>query len=390
MRFTILFKITFLLLFELANAQVLELPLEISDRGHTFIKVSVNDSEELNFVFDTGATAEVIDTKVAEKIGVKSEYQQPVQGASGEEFYDIALNEKLKLDTIELVSRAMVIKDLSNLNVLSDEKIDGIIGATLLSKYITNIDYSNKKIVFYKDDNDINLKDFTKIPFTFKTNIPIPLIKVGFTLENGESFAGNVLFDSGAGLSLSVNSPYNKKNKLSEKAEKKLLRKSSGLGAESYDERIRIKTLQLEGFSFTNLPIELSGATEGVLASSDFMGILGAKIIQRFNVVLDYNTKTMYLKPNKTYNNQFEFPLSGVQLKKVNDTIVVNHVSKNSEAYSKGLRENDIIISVNGDSSKRLNIYNSYFKNKGEEIKLNIKSVKGKEKTISFILKELI
>ncbi len=390
MRFTILFKITFLLLFEFANAQVLELPLEVSDRGHTFIKVSVNDSEELNFVFDTGATAEVIDTKVAEKIGIKSEYKQPVKGASGEEFYDIALNEKLKLNTIELVSRAMVIKDLSNLNVLSDEKIDGIIGATLLSKYITNIDYSNKKIVFYKDDNKINVEGFTKIPFTFKTNIPIPLIKVGFTLENGESFEGNVLFDSGAGLSLSVNSPYNKKNKLSKKAEKTLLRKSSGLGAESYDERIRIKTLQLEGFSFTNLPIELSGATEGVLASSDFMGILGAKIIQRFNVVLDYNTKTMYLKPNKTYNNQFEFPLSGVQLKKVNDTIIVNHVSKNSEAYLKGLRENDVIISVNGDSSKRLNTYNSYFKNKGEEIKLNIKSLKEKEETISFILKELI
>ncbi|CAM1368494.1 aspartyl protease family protein [Tenacibaculum xiamenense] len=372
-------------------SQVAEIPMDIEPGGHTFVKVKVNDlKRELDFVFDTGATADLIDKKIADEIGIKGNYQQKVDGASGVETYDIALNQTLLLNNkIKFDHNNLVLKDLSNLNNVFGKHLDGIIGYSVLSKFITKIDYENNKLVLYKKLKDVDLDGFSKIPFSFNNGIPIPQFNISYTLTNGEKFTGPILFDSGAGLTLLVNTPFVNKNNIRNKAGKSIRNESEGLGSSSISEIIKIKSLTIGNHTFKNLTVSLSNSDGGVTAMPEFMGIMGAKIIKRFTIVLDYEKKELYLKPNKHYAEDFKFPLTGIKLKKGGGKIKVAGIDKTTPAYKKGLRVGDQILKINGNK-RSLSEYNKLLTKKGSKVLIECLNTKGEKKVISLMLENLL
>lgn len=372
------------------RAQV-QLPLQIEKGGHAFIKVKVNNGEEaFNFVFDTGATSDLIDKNLADKIGLKGNYQQIVSGASGEEIYDIALNQELHLSKdIHIEGVPLIIKDLSNLNSVFGTHIDGIIGYSVISRFVTKIDYENNKLVLYNSLKDADLTGYSKLPFSFDNGIPIPQFNIGFELTNGEKLEGKILFDSGAGLTLLVNTPFSSKHAIKKKASKKVSHLSEGLGSSSTSDIIRIASLTLGEYTFTELPILLSEAKQGVSSKEEFMGILGAKIIQKFHVVLDYENKVLYLKPNGLFNDAFKFPVSGIKLKRDGNKIVVRSVDKNSPAYQLGLRKDFEILAIN-NSKQDLKSCVELLTEEGKKIVLTFLDENQQEKTIHFSLEKLL
>lgn len=373
-------------------AQIAEIPFEVKDNGHIYVKVKVNDSNEvLHFVFDTGATSDLLDTEISKVLGLKADYQQSVQGAGGSKTYDIILNQQLTLEQgITISNTNLVLTDLSRFHELSDKGFYGIIGYSLLRKYITKIDYSNKKLVLYKKLGDVDLSSYTAIPFEFGNGVPIPQFKISIALNNGETFTGNIFFDSGAGLTLSVNTPFSKKHKLQQKANKSIISKSQNLSRTSVSERIAIKSLQIDKFRFENLTVTLSDDTAGVSAYKNYLGIMGAKIIQRFDIVLDYSTKTLYLKPNAKFNDMFEFPVSGIRLKRVDNKIIVDNVVESSPAYKSGLRKNDQIITINDISSNLVRIYRNMLKKEGKEVTIKVLKPTGETKIYTVKLIRLL
>jgi hypothetical protein len=63
-----------------SNAQIEEIPFELKN-GLIFLKVNINDdSKARTFVFDTGATSDLLDSSTASKLGLKANYKQDVSG----------------------------------------------------------------------------------------------------------------------------------------------------------------------------------------------------------------------------------------------------------------------------------------------------------------------
>lgn len=374
------------------RAQVSEIPFILQENGHIHVKVKLNDFDQpLNFVFDTGATADVLDTKLAKKLGLKADYQQSVSGGGGSKSYDIVLGQKLIVSSdITIDQSNLVLTDLDPFHKLSDHPFDGIFGYSLLQNYVTKIDYEKKKLVLYEKIEDVDVNKYEKLPFQFGGGIPIPQFNISIQLKNGEVYTGSILFDSGAGITLSVNSPFKNKNRLSKKASKSIVSKSQNLGHESFSEQIAIRSLKIGSFEFNNLTISLSNDKSGVSAYPNYLGILGAKIIRRFTIVLDYKAKMLYLKRNALYTNSFEFPLSGIRLKKMEETISVSSVAASSPAYKKGLRKGDKILSIDGIHSNKLSEYYKLLKKEGETVTIKILDAKGQEKTYHVTLKRLL
>ncbi len=371
--------------------QVAEIPMDIEPGGHTFVKVKVNDlKRELDFVFDTGATADLIDKKIADEIGIKGNYQQKIDGASGAETYDIALNQTLHLNNkVKFDHNNLVLKDLSNLNNVFGKHMDGIIGYSIISKFITKIDYENNKLVLYRKLKNIDLEGYSKIPFSFNNGIPIPQFDISYTLTNGEQYTGPILFDSGAGLTLLVNTPFVNTNNIRSKVDKRILNESEGLGSSSVSEIIRIKSLTIGDHTFKDLSISLSNSKGGVTAMPEFMGIMGAKIIKRFSIILDYEKQELYLKPNKFYAEDFKFPLTGIKLKKEGKHIKVAGVDKTTPAYESGLRVGDRILKING-KKRPLSEYNKLLIKKGNKLTIEYLNKVGEKKVISLMLENLL
>ena len=248
------------------NAQIAEIPFELIDDGLILLDVTINDNTEAStFLFDTGATSDLLDSTTANKLGLKANYKQDVSGTGGSKSYDIILNQKLTLQNkIEIDSTHLVLTDLTKLKDALERKFDGIIGYSLLKKYITKIDYENKRILLYNKIENVNITGYKAVNFKFENGITIPQFDISVTLRNEESYTGKILFDSGAGLTLLINTPYNKENKLSEKAGKSLISKSENLHGESISEDIAIKSMNIGGYQLNEMVVSIANDKNGV------------------------------------------------------------------------------------------------------------------------------
>lgn len=372
-----------------AQAQIATIPF-VND-GLMYVKVKVNNHPEpLNFVFDTGASTVVLDEKIAAKIGVKADYQQPAEGAGGTEMYNIALSQKFQVGTITLGDAHTVLVDLERLTKRGNNPIDGIIGYNIMREYVTHIDYDQEVIQLYKSISDIEEKAaYTALEATFDYS-QIPQVNLEFTLENNQKFKGNFLFDSGANLTFLLNTPFVKEKNIESLLEKTIENKAEGLTTSSNFKIGKIASATLGGFSFGEMPVDLSNSKAGVMSSSNYTGILGVKIINRFNWVLDYANKKMYLKPNKMYHNDFEFPRSGISLAKEADAIKISNVITVAEAYQKGIREGDQLLEINDVIADDVRKCRTLLKQKNTNVKLKIKDKTGSIKTVTILLKRLI
>lgn len=371
------------------QAQVATIPFE--NDNLMFIKVKVNDhSEPLNFVFDTGASTAVLDEEVAKKIGVVADYQQPTEGAAGTEMYNIALSQKLHIQDVTLANAHVVLVDLKRLSKRGNQKIDGIIGANIMQQFVTRLNFDKNVIELYKSIDEIeNVEEYKALPAALDF-ANIPQVNLEFTLGNDQKFNGNFLFDSGANMTFLLNTPFVKKKKIASIIGKTIENKAESLTTSSTFKIGKVSKVQLANFEFGEMPIDLSNSKSGVMASDAYAGILGVKIINRFNSILDYNNKKIYLKPNKTYADEFEFPLSGISIEKEAEKIQISNVIKDSEAFTKGIREGDVVVSIDGEKLTTVKAYRTLLKQKNKKVELILKDKKGVAKTVIITLKRLI
>ncbi|MBC8753254.1 aspartyl protease family protein [Kordia sp. YSTF-M3] len=371
------------------QAQVATIPFE-SD-GLMYIKVKVNDhAEPLNFVFDTGASTAVLDEKVAKEIGITADYQQPAAGAAGTEMYNIALSQKLHIQDITLADAHVVLVDLDRLSKRGNQRIDGIIGYNIMQHYVTHIDYDQQEIKLYKNVDDIAAVDAYKMLPVSLGYASIPQVELEFTLKNNKKFKGSFLFDSGANMTFLLNTPFVKANNIETLIGKTIENKAESLTTSSSFKIGNVTNVQLGDFKFGEMPIDLSNSTSGVMASEAYAGILGVKIIQRFHIILDYKNQKIYLKPNKSYANEFEFPRSGISIEKEADKIKISNVVKVSEAYQKGIREGDQLLEIDEVVVNDTRKCRELLKQKDTSVKLKLKDEKGEVKTVIIFLKRLI
>ncbi|KXH83256.1 aspartyl protease family protein [Chryseobacterium kwangjuense] len=376
-------------------AQQIKLPCEFSkDKKSIFIKLPMeNQKDSLLFFFDTGAGTTMLDKKVAEKYGLKSNYRTEVSGAGGKKLYEVLIKQKIFLDKNNFISGAnIVLDDLSRLNSLYEKKFDGIIGAAILNNYLTKIDFETRTMNLYNFEDSLDYAGYEKIGFEFFSGIP--KFPISFELKNGEKFSGDILFDSGAGLSILVNTPYKEKNGLLDKMGKTINYSSSNLSNKTRYDRGLIKSIRLGNTTIKNknITISLASDKQGVSSSEDLLGILGSEIINRFNFILDYKNKNLYLRPNHLFDDDFDKLVSPLALKYSEDRseIIISNVKENTNASKKGLKEGQKIISINDIVSKDIYVYEQLLKQENKKVIIKYLDNNNEIKTVKFKLKKLL
>jgi len=355
-------------------AQDYQIPFE--EDGLVFIEVSVNDHPEaFRFVFDTGASTSVINASVAKKLGMKANFQQQAGGASGVATYDVVTNQTLHVGKLGLTVPNLVMVDLSHLEERSGGAIDGIVGYDLITKFITYLDFDAKVINLYSNTKEVkDLASFTKI--SIDKYASIPRVSLQFTLKNGTVLDGEFLFDSGANSNLILNTPFVKKHNLETQIGKTYGRKHAGLTSTGRSSIGYVQDVTFGNTTFEDIPISLSNATAGVLSGERFAGILGAGIINRFHVVLDYKNDFLYLKPNNQIDKPFRHNFSGFSFVKKDGKVLIDDVTPNSQAATLGLEVGDELLALDSYTGKNTKLIREMLQKEGK-ITLRIKKESG-------------
>lgn len=377
----------------------MEIPFTYSN-SFIVVNVTFNKIFPLKFIFDTGAEHTILTKKEIVRL-MRIPYERTFK----------VLGADLKTELTAHLVRGVHIKsgdifcESQDILVLEDDyfrfeeftgtEIHGIIGADLFKRYVVKINYIRKTITLYKPNNFYAPGGtYAKIKIDNIKNKPY--INTPLTLQNDTIVNTKLLIDTGASLTLLLNTFTHPDMDLPDNIIKANI--GSGLGGFLEGYKGRVKTLQFGDSEIDNIITNFQDLTEVEIDTSHLNGrngLIGNDILSRFTIIIDYSRQLMYVKPNKNIKKKFKYDKSGLTLIVAGsyfNSFIVYDILENSPAYEAGIRKGDIIKNVNWFPSNLLslgNINNKLEKRAGKKIRMKIKR-KGKKLTYSFHLRDLI
>jgi membrane-associated protease RseP (regulator of RpoE activity) len=258
----------------------------------------------------------------------------------------------LQLGQAEVKNQVFVVAPLEPMAKIEGVGMPGMVGYETFRRFITRVDYGKGTITLIMpgafDPKDAG----TAIPINFNGN----------TIEATavyDGISGNFTIDTGSRASLTLNSPFVAAHHLN-KGDKTLDAVTGwGVGGPTRSIAMRGDTLGLGPMTINGPVVELSTDTKGGFAETSLAGNIGAGILKRFVVTLDYEHRVMYLKPTTDRVADLDtFDRAGLWLNVGNngDFSVVD-VTKDAPADQAGLKTGDEILAIDGKPATSLKLY---------------------------------
>jgi hypothetical protein len=381
------------------NKKKVEIPFEYSN-NFIIIKLRFNNFLNTRFIFDTGAEHTIITKKkILNFLPYKYVREIKIVGSDLSQELKAHLISGLNFTTGNLGASYQPLlvleEDYFRFEEFTGLEIHGILGANIFRNFVVQIDYKKQLITLTRPKQfSPPGKNFTALPIIINKNKPY--LNVDLTMQrDSPTIKARLLMDTGAALALMLHNKSHPGIQLPEQVIKGNIGKGLGGFLEGYlgrTEELSFADFQMREI-LTNFQ-ELSGNVDSSLIYSR-NGIIGNKILERFDVILDYQHEVLYLRPTRNYDQEFEYDKSGLTIVAGGPNLnqfTIQSVLKDSPAGETGLQEGDIITHLNwwptwlyslGNITSRLS------KKEGKIVKLTVKR-NGEKLKFSFQLRKLI
>jgi len=321
-------------------------------------------SDTLNFILDTGSGGISLDSTTANYFKVKgTPSNRTIRGIAGIRNVSFLNNRKLHLPGLTVDSLNFHINDYSILTAVYGEKIDGIIGYSVLRRYIIKINYDSSNIEFWTR----GLYKYPRGGYLLRPIInstPVQSLRV----RDGKTITARFLYDMGAGLNMMLSTDFLKDSSLLDKKRKLYAKEAEGLGGKVDMAMTVIKEVRLGPYKFKNVPVYIFNDTFNITSYPFLAGLLGNDILRRFNVILNYDRRDIHLLPNTHFNEAFDYSYTGIELYYIDGKIIIGDVAKGSPAEVAGIKEEDVVVAVNKNFSQNLQQYKAAIQSTGERL----------------------
>lgn len=376
-----------------------DIPFEYNN-NFIILTVTMNGTFPLRFIFDTGAEHTILSKRqISDMLKIQYEHEFRVKGSD------------LKTDLIAYLARRIrfdipdkVVAPREDILVLEEDyfrfeeyagvNVHGIMSANVFSKYITRINY-DKKIITLFERNSFKIRDdFSSIPvevFRNKMYISTPM-----RLFRDSSAMVKLLIDTGAGLPLLL---FSNTHPLVHPPTNAILA-NIGMGLGGYLEGYtgRVNALDIGAYQQSNIVTYFQTLdTTGI--NLDYLngrhGLVGNALLSRFTVILDYYNFKIWLKPGRSYKNEFVYDRSGLCIITSGTSLnsfMVQTVLPNSPAEEAGILKGDQIVRVGVAPASILSLSDlqKFFqKSSGKKVRVVIKR-EGKRYRKTLTLRDLI
>lgn len=270
----------------------------IKDRP--IIEVRVNNKEEpLRFVLDTGSGITVVSMETAERLKIKPITKGGLARAvGGDGKFEIVYGflKSLEIGEVEVKNVPIYIRKFH----ANDEQIDGYIGLSMISKFLTTIDYGNQKFSLVKKD----LADELGIVANKELFLPLRLTSSGF-LSGEVQLEGierplNFIVDTGASVSV-ISDELAGTEELSRFVREEKMRVIGAAGITDdvpsfLLPRVTFGNQSREQIMAIALDLGIINETSGFRQS----GILGGNFLKNYRLTFDFkNSKVIFTPVNK-------------------------------------------------------------------------------------------
>jgi hypothetical protein len=325
------------------------------------------------------------------------------------------------------LSLFMITDDLFDLSAKMGIDVHGIIGGDLFEDFVVKIDYAKQKLSFYDPETFKypKCKSCESFPLDFYGGKPY--IDLYVTNSEGKEHKVKLLIDSGGGDSLWL-FPHSDPNIfIPEKNFDDYL--GRGLSGPIFGKRAKLNQLRIGNFNIFDANVSYPDSTSMVTmhANKERNGTLGAGILKRFQVIMDYpNRKITLRKNNKYFDDPFRYNKSGIEIMYGGEMLVkekgarinpvegqtrqsitkiiysygltykpsfkISVIRKGSPGHLAGLLEGDIILEINGKAAYQMSMeeVNHIFSQKEDKRVRMLVDRNGQHLKYDFYLKSML
>ncbi|HEY5773811.1 MAG TPA: aspartyl protease family protein [Chitinophagaceae bacterium] len=344
-----------------------------------------NYPDTLNFILDTGSGGISLDSTTVDYFKITpTPSDMTILGIAGIRKVSFIYNQKLRLPGLTVDSLNFHINNYEILTQVYGEKIDGIIGYSLLSRYIFNINYDSLRISIFTNGRMKYPRGGWLYEPILRT-LPVQNARIRDAVATNSRF----LFDIGAGLCLMLNKDFIEDSNFLDKKRVLYAKEAEGVGGKVDMHLTVIKELRMGPYRFRNIPVFVFDDTYNITSYPYLSGIIGNDILRRFNLILNYAKREFYFLPNSKYLESFDYAYSGIELYNIDGQIILGDVADGSPAASAGLKEGDVVIGINNLLGQNLQQFKSALQVAGEKIKIII-SRDGQLMEFNFKIKSIL
>jgi PDZ domain/Aspartyl protease len=355
-----------------AVAAVTRVPITFT-RNQVRIPISVNGSQPMVFVLDTGMPAPGILLNTNERttaLALKFSGQANVAGGGSTKAMaaQLAEHQRIAIGGIEIADVPVTMLPPGGF-----KETDGVIGLELFNRYAVCVDVDNKELLLFDTKTYQPPAGATIIPIRL-VHDRMPFIDARVTVEGGEPVPVDVALDLGSVHALWLNERQPGKLAPPKGAIQTTL--GRGVSGKIMGSVGRVKKIEMGGVSFDNLLAIFPDAAYQKPGGFDFQdGFIGADLLTRFVVTFDYASKRLVLVPGKRMGDPFEWDMTGMVFENANmDRRVIDTVLAGSPAEAAGIQPGDVLVGVN---DKPLSAYDpqelfTMFRREGAEVRLKL------------------
>ena len=275
-----------------------------------------------------------------------------VRGIAGIREVNVATDHTLTLPGLKVDSVDFYINNYDLLSSVYGVKIDGIIGYSIIKQFIIKVNFDSLNLEFYSPGK-IKYPRGGRIFYPSFTALPIQIL----TIEDARRIKPSFYIDTGAGLSLLLTEQLISDSSFLKKSRKPLPILAQGLGGKKPIMITISKKVKIGPYSFRKVPTHVLDDTYNVISYPFLGGLIGNDLLRRFNMVINYPAREIFLKPNSHYKDVFDYSYTGLNLYTIDGAIEVHDIAPNSPATKAGLQDGDVVVAVNKNFTNNIQTY---------------------------------
>jgi hypothetical protein len=269
-----------------------------------FMQASLNGSQPLWMILDTGSSVTVFDESVSKTLGLRFNGEGNVYGPGQGSAQKLAFasHAALRFADAELDDQTVATMPLDWFSRELGRTTDGFLGSNIIRNYVVEIDYANQVLRLLDPATYSYSGPGQRLPIQFIWD-NIPSVRAEVVAQDGTAVTGIFLIDSGATTAIWLTKAFSEAHpevlSIPETIE---VRNVVAVGGELNTRLGRVPAVRLGGFVVANPSAQFSQNSSGIFATPGLAGTIGAQILRRFKVVLDYAHMEMILEPNENFN----------------------------------------------------------------------------------------
>lgn len=270
-----------------------------------YMQASLNGSQPLWMMLDTGSSVTVFDESVSKNLGIrfpgKGNAYGPGQGSAQKLAF--ASHTSLMFAGASLGNQTVATLPLEWFSRAVGRSTDGFLGSNVFLNYVVEIDYANQVLRLHDPASYSYSGSGRRLPLQFMWD-NIPSVHAEVVAEDGTASAGVFLVDSGATTALWLTRAFSDAHPEFLSAQETIeIPNVVAVGGELSARLGRVPAVRLGGFLVSMPLTQFSQNTSGIFATPDLAGTIGAQMLRRFTVIFDYLHGEMILEPNEQFGD---------------------------------------------------------------------------------------